>query len=205
MAIFENGQLSGLIGPVVAVRGKKKQIVRSAPSKANSKKRSKKQELNQNRFGAVVTFWNQFKYSLIQKIWKIADEGGRGINPFISTNMPAFGADGQLLDPSRLHFSAGQLPLPHRFTAVRSSEDPVRIMVSWDKDPEPGAGRADDHLMLLAAKEGSYSALLNTGTERRAGSAIIDLPLGMETAEAVYLSFGSEKRGLYSEDVWFGI
>jgi len=74
MALIENGQISGLIGPVVAVRGKKKQILRIAPRKVNSKKRSKKQVMNQNRFGAVVAFWKQFKYTLIQKIWKIADE-----------------------------------------------------------------------------------------------------------------------------------
>jgi len=205
MATIENGQLTGLIGPVVAVRGKKKGILRIAPQKGNSKKRSEKQILSQNRFGAVVTFWKRFDHTSIQKIWKIADEGDRGINLFISINMPAFGTEGQILDPERLHFSAGQLPLPHRFTAVRSPEDPVKITVSWDKDQEPGAGRGDDHLMLIAAKEGSYSALLDTGAERRAGSAVIHLPPGMETAEAVYLSFGSEKRGMYSEDVWFGI
>ena len=205
MATFENGQISGLIGPVVVVRGKKKQILRIAPGKGNSKKRSKKQVMNQNRFGAVVAFWKQFKYTLIQKIWKIADEGSRGINLFISTNTPAFGAEGQLLDPERLHFTAGQLPLPHRFTAVRNLGDPAKITVSWDNDPEPGAGMADDKLMLLAAKNGNYSALQNTGVDRRTGTAVLNLPEGMESAQAVYLSFGSERRGLYSEDMYFGI
>ena len=205
MATFENGQFSGLIGPVVVVKGKKKQIVRIAPGKGNSKKRSKKQNLNQNRFSAVVSFWNQFHHTPVQKIWKIADEGGRGINPFISANMPAFGTEGQLLDPDRLHFTAGQLPLPHRFTALRNPEDPAKITVSWDNAPEPGAGVADDQLMMLAALDGNYSALLNTGVDRRTGTAVLTLPEGMETAQAVYLSFGSERRGMYSEDMYFGI
>ena len=205
MAIFENGHFSGLIGPVVGIPDKKKQIWRSAPSKGNPKKRSKKQKLNQNRFGAVVTLWKQFRYTPVQKIWKIADEGRRGINLFISVNMPAFGAEGQLLDPGRLHFSAGHLPLPHRFTAVRSLEDPAKIAVSWNNDQQPGAGRSDDRLMLIAAKDGNYSALLNTGVDRRTGTAVLNLPEGMETAQAVYLSFGSEKRGMYSQDVYFEI
>jgi hypothetical protein len=49
------------------------------------------------------------------------------------------------------------------------------------------------------------SALLNTGVERKSGSAVINLPVGMESSQAVYLSFASEKRGLYSEDVYFAI
>jgi len=205
MALFENGQITGLIGPVVAVRGKRKQILRAAPRKGNPKKRSAKQKLNQERFAALVAFWTQFKFTPVQKIWKIADEGGRGINLFIRTNMPAFDASGQLVDPGRLHFSAGSLTLSHRFTAVRSAEYPAKIAVSWDNDPEPGSGRGDDRLMLLAAMDGIYSALLNTGIERKAGSAVISLPVGMEISQAVYLSFGSEKRGLYSEDTYFAI
>jgi len=85
---------------------KKVQIIRSAPRKRSKNSWSDKQKLNWKRFGAMVTFWKQFKYTPMQKIWKIADEGGRGINLFIKTNMPAFGAEGELLDPSRLHFSA---------------------------------------------------------------------------------------------------
>ena len=88
---------------------------------------------------------------------------------------------------------------------MRSAEDPAKINVTWDNDPEPGSGRGDDRLMLLAAKDENYSALLNTGIERRSGSAVINLPVGMESSQAVYLSFGSEKRGLYSEDVYFGV
>lgn len=204
MAIINQGQLTGLIGPVVAVQGKK-QILRSAPRKSDPKKRSKKQKLNQSRFEALVNFWMRFKHTPVQKIWKIADDGGRGINLFIRVNMPAFGAEGQLLDPGRLHFSAGQLPLPHRLRAKRSLEDPAKINVSWDKGREPGSGREDDHLMFLAALDGNYSALLDTTIERRAGSALINLPPGMETAQEVYLSFGSEKREIYSDDMYFGI
>jgi len=62
---------------------------------------------------------------------------------------------------------------------------------------------ADDELMLLAAKDGNYSALLHTGAARKAGTAVVNLPQGMESAQAVYLSFASERRGMYSEDQYF--
>ena len=59
--------------------------------------------------------------------------------------------------------------------------------------------------MMLEARDGKNSALQNTGVDRRTGIAVVNLPEEMETVQAVYLSFGSEKRGMYSEDMYFGI
>ena len=203
MAILNNGQISGLLGSVVAVTMPKVTILRSAPRKRSKKSWSDKQKQIRIRFGKLTGFWNQFKYTPVQKIWKIADKGKRGINLFISTNSPAFGTDGELIDVERLHFSAGKLPLPHRFTAKRSESDPNKIEVSWDNDPEPGSGMADDELMMMLSKEGQYSGSFNTGIWRRAGSAVVQLPVGLETAEAAWLSFASDRRGMYSQDAYF--
>ena len=205
MAKFKNGQLTGLIGSVVAVRMKNEQILRSAPRKRSTNSWSDKQKLNWKRFGILIDFWNRFRFTKVQKIWKMADEGGRGINLFIKTNLPAFGPEGELVEPSRLHFSAGKLPLPHSFNAVRNIEDPSKIEVSWDNNPEPGPRRADDELVVMTSKDGYYSGPVSTGVWRRAGSATIQLSPELETAQAVYLSFASEKRGMYSEDRYFGI
>lgn len=205
MAKFKNGQITGLIGGIVAIPGKEEQILRSAPRKRSKKSWSGKQKLIRSRFGMLTEFWNRFRFKPVQKIWKIADEGKRGINLFISVNSPAFGPLGELIDQGRLHFSAGKLPLPHRLTAKRSESDPAKIEVSWDHDPEPGAGRADDVLRMMVSKEGKYSGPVDTGVWRRSGSALVQLPAGMETAEAVWLSFASDRREMYSQDQYFSI
>jgi hypothetical protein len=203
MAILINGgQLSGLIGGVVAVRGKDLQILRSAPRKRN--RWSGKQLQTWERWKALTTLWNRFRFTTVQQIWKIADKGQRGINLFISTNMPAFDPDGVLVDQERLHFSAGRLPLPHNFMVARSFEDPGKIEVSWDTAPAPGGARSDDELMMMIGGNGNFKGPVATGFPRKAGSAVIQ-SADIETADAVYLSFASEKRKIYSWDQYFKI
>lgn len=204
MAILLNGgQLSGMIGGLVAVRAKDMQILRSAPRSRSVW--SERQKQTWERWRALTDFWNRFRFTPLQKIWKIADKGQRGINLFIKTNMPAFGPEGALVDPERLHFSAGRLPLPHTFTAVRSAEDLEKIEVTWNNTPVPGGSRPDDELMMMVAGNDNFTGPIATGFIRRAGTAVIQLPEGMETADAVYLSFASDKRKMYSPDQYFEI
>jgi hypothetical protein len=201
MAKIINGQLSGLLGALVAVRTKNGAVLRSAPRER--RKWSFKQHQTWKRFTALTDLWNTFKYYPLQTIWKIADRGGRGINLFIQTNMPAFGTEGELMEVGKLHFSAGKLPLPHYLTAVKG--DPGEINVSWDPAPQPGEGRGDDLLVMQFVKEKVFSKQLNTAVQRKMGSAVLTLPPGFENSGGVYLSFANEKREMYSEDQYFEI
>ena len=202
MAIFrDGGELSGMVGNLVVVQMKNKKVLRMAPRKRSHW--SEKQKQTWKRFRAQTEFWNRLPQ--VHHIWKIADEGNRGINFFIKTNNPAFGPEGEIIDLERLHFSAGKLPLPHRFTAVRSLDDQGKIVVSWDNDPQPGLGRDNDELMMIATLDGEFKGPVNTAIRRKAGTAEISLPQGFEIAQAIYLSFASEKRGFYSDDQFFGI
>jgi hypothetical protein len=201
MAKIINGQLTGLLGALVVVRLKNGAVLRSAPRER--RKWSLKQQQTWKRFTALTNLWNSFKYTTVQKIWKIADGGGRGINLFIQTNMPAFGTEGELMDIEKLHFSAGKLPLPHHFSAVM--ENPGEIKVSWDPDHQPGQGRREDVLMMQAAGDEKFSYPVNTGVQRKTGSAVLQLPKGFEDSRDVYLSFANEKREMYSEDQYFGL
>jgi hypothetical protein len=203
MAILINGgQISGMIGGLVAVRGKYVNILRSAPRSRSVW--SEKQEQTWNRFRALTDLWNRFRFTPVQKMWKIADKGQRGINLFIKTNMPAFDPDGALVDPERLHFSAGSLPLPYEITAVRSAQEPDKIEVTWNTSPVPGSARPDDELMMMVASNGNFKGPVATGTIRKAGSAVIQSG-ELVTAEAVYLYFASDKRKIYSWDQYFKI
>jgi len=202
MAILKNGALSGMIGNLVTVNAKDMQIIRIKPRSRSVW--SNKQTQTWKRFRALTDFWNQFKYKPLQQIWKIADKGSRGINLFISTNMPAFDADGVLIDPERLHFSAGKLPLPYRFSASRMAEEPGKIEVSWNIAKAPGSGRPDDELRMTIAKDGKFTGPASTGFLRKAGTAVIQSE-SLAAAQAVYLSFASDKRNMYSEDQYFAL
>jgi len=203
MAMFKGGTggiLSGMVGNVVVVNYRNgKVVLRSAPRK---RKFTELQKQNWKRFGALTSFWGQFDSSPVQQIWQVAEEGRRGINLFINANSPAFNPEGIPEDISRLHFSAGKLPLPYKMTAQRAADDPNRVEVAWIDD-EHGLAYSDDQLMMMAAHEGKFTGPVATGALRKHESAVIQLPLVTGTVEGIYLFFASEKRKLYSPDQYF--
>jgi len=197
--------ISGLIGPVVLVNYNGKHYVRRAPRERAKNSWSEAQELHRTRFKAINAFWKQFYHTPVKQIWDLAAEGMRGVNLFIKTNMPAFGADGTIKDLERLHFSAGKLPLAHKLKAAKSAGDPQKIEVSWENESENGLAASDDELMMMIAHGVNFTGPVKTGVQRKIAAAVISLPAGCENAEGIYLFFGNEKRKLYSVDQYFGI
>jgi hypothetical protein len=206
MAKVKQGFLTGVVGSVVTYSYYGEQYARSLPRKRSKGSWSEKQKMNRQRFSALSDFWSRFGTTLIEQIWKVAVERKRGINLFISTNSPAFGPDGTLVDIKRIHFSAGKLPLPHQLAAERSSGDPDKVEVTWEDDSGSALAGSDDELIMMIAYDGKFSARpIATGFTRKEGSAIISLPSGMGTAKGIYLFFASNKRQLYSPDEYFPI
>jgi len=208
MAILKGGfggGFSGLVGNAVIVQMEGKQVLRSRPGKRGKNGWSERQKMNWKRFSTVSAFWRQFRNTPIQKIWKSAEDSKRGLNLFIKANMPAYGPGGELVDPERLHFSAGRLPLPHKFTAVRDSVDPEKVVVSWQDDPGSGIAKPKDELMMMISNEGKFKGPIATGVFRKQQTAVIQLPAGIGAVQGIYLFFGSEERGMYSADQYFGI
>ncbi len=179
--------------------------VRMAPRKRSKNSWSGKQVENRKRFSALAEFWMQFSGTQVEKIWRVAEEGKRGYNLFLKANSPAFGFDGTLLDRERLHFSAGKLPLPHLLTASRVPGDPDKVEVNWQYDAGAGNAWPDDELMMMVSNDDKFTGPIKTGALRKQELAVIQLPTGIGTINAIYLFFGSEKRKLYSPDMWFGM
>jgi len=204
MATFKgNGALTGMVGNLVIANYKSgKSVLRKSP---RERKYSDKQKQNWQRFSAVTALWKSFHGSPVQEIWKIAVEGRRGINLFINANSSAFNPEGELVDPERLHFSAGKLPLPHQIKAARSAADPGKVEVTWQDDPGSSLTRSNDELMMMIAHDGNFMGPIATGATRKQESALIQLPALSGTVQGIYLSFASEKRKLYSGDVYFKI
>jgi hypothetical protein len=179
--------------------------VRMAPRKRSKNSWSGKQVENRERFKALAEFWMQFSGTQVEEIWKVAEEGKRGYNLFLKANSPAFGPDGTLLDRERLHFSAGQLLLPHLLTASRVPDDPEKVEVSWQYDEGSGSAMPDDELMMMVSNADKFTGPIKTGALRKQESAVIQLPTVTGTIQGIYLFFGSDKRKLYSPDMYFGI
>jgi hypothetical protein len=197
--------ISGKIGGVVFVQTKWGKYARSVPTRGKKRPWSPKQVMARKRFSAVYAFWKQFQRTPFKQIWDEAAEMMSGYNFYLKTNMPAFGEDGALIDPERLHFSAGKLPLPHRLNAKRMESDPTKIEASWQNDEGSGVARPDDELMMMVSNDGKFIGPIATGAIRRQETAVIQLPAVTGTIQGIYLFFGSDKRKLYSPDIYLGI
>lgn len=200
-----DGGISGLVGNVVFYSYNGKTYIRTVQKQRAKNSWSESQILHRQRFKAVKAFWARFDYSPIQGIWKVAEKGRRGDNLFVSINMPAFGPDGALIDPERLHFSAGQLPLPYKFSAIRSSDDPDKVDVTWQDNSGSALAAPADELMMMAAHGEEFIGPIATGAFRKQDSALIDLAALPDATERIYLFFASEKRKMYSPDQFFKI
>ena len=205
MGKIKGGRLSGAAGNLVFYSYNDTEYFRMLPRKRSKNGWSERQVLNRKRLSALSTFWRLTVPEQVKQIWKVAIEGKRGNNLFLRTNSPAFGADGALVDPERLHFSAGQLPLPNKMTASRQTGDPEKLEVAWEYDPKKGSARPDDELMMMVLNDGKFIGPVATGVIRKQESAVIQLPTVTGMIQGIYLFFGSKKRKLYSGDIYFGI
>jgi hypothetical protein len=197
--------LSGLVGNVVFYSYKGETYVRSRPRKKSKHSWTEKQLLTHKRFTALKAFWGRFDNSILPDIWRVAEVNVRGDNLFLKTNKVAFGPDGTLTDPERLHLSAGRLPLPGKLVAARSAGDPSKLEVTWQDEPGSGVAWHDDELMMVVGYGEEFKGPIATGAMRKQQSAVIQLPVVPGTIFAVWLFFASEDRKLYSPDQYFSI
>jgi hypothetical protein len=205
MGKIRGGQLSGAVGNMVFYSFNDTEYVRMAPGRRSEKSWSERQRLNWHRFSTLAAFWSQFRYSQVSQIWKIAANGRAANTAFLSANSAAFGPDGALVDPERLHFSAGSLPQVHKLAANRSAANPEKVEVTWQYDPKAGLSHPDDELMMMVSNDGKFPGPFKTGAFRNQESAVIQLPELTGAIQGIYLFWGSEKRKMYSGDIYFGI
>jgi len=205
MGKIKGGQLSGVAGNMVFYNYNDTEYFRMVPAKRSKNSWSERQILNRQRFSALAAFWVQFRFTQIKLIWQATANGKAANCLFLSANSSAFGPDGALVDPERLHFSAGQLPQAHKLTANRVSGDPEKVEIMWQYDSRRGIAHPDDELMMMVSNDGKFLGPLKTGVIRKQVSAVIQLPAVTGTIQGIYLFFGSEKRKLYSGDIYFGI
>lgn len=194
-----SNKISGRVGNVVYATVNGQTVVRSLP-RTNPDKRTPAQLRNQERFRLIHKFCAPFKRVLIPQIWNAQAKTDNGYNLFVKTNTPAFGPDGELMDPKKIKLSIGNLPLPEQLEAHRL-EGSNSIQVSWQKSATLGGVTLRDELMVISAGEGKFSDMMATGIKRKDLGGTFELPELASTATHVYLFFESLDQRYYSESV----
>ena len=195
--------ISGKVGGLVFFDYFGERHVRLAPGERKKSSWSPKQQAHRKRFSAIYAFWGQYDGKQIQQIWKIAAYRMHAINLFMKTNMPAFGPEGELMDLDRLHFSTGQLPLPHLLNAAHLPGDPEKVDVTWQDNSDNARARSNDELLVMIAHEGKFVGPIETGIVRKTKKAVIQIPVGIGAVQGIYLFFASKERMSYSTDQYF--
>jgi hypothetical protein len=204
MAKIRGGIVLGKIGNVVYSEWKGIEVLKTAPVRSKNSW-SGRQIMQRQRFKAISEYCNKYSHSLIPQIWNLAAKNMSGRNLFLKANAPAFALDGELTAVDKLHFSAGDLPLPQQFTAKHKDDDPSKVEVTWTIDDNLSPVYLDDELMMVAGNANKFSVPIATGVLRKQGRALIDLPAEPENITGIWLFFRAYKKDAYSWDQYFGI
>jgi hypothetical protein len=204
MAKIRGGIVVGKIGNVVYSEWKGIEVLKTAPVRSKNSW-SERQVIQRQRFKAISEYCNNYRYTLIPQIWNLAAKNMSGRNLFLKANAPAFALDGELTAVDKLHFSAGDLPLPQQFTAKRKDDDPFKVEVTWTIDDNLSPVYLDDELMLVAGNADKFTGPIATGVLRKKGSAVISLRADPENFKSIWLLFRAYKKDGYSWNQWFGI
>jgi hypothetical protein len=204
MARIKGGVTRGKVGGAVYSGWNGIEILKALPQRSKNSW-SERQLLHRKRFKAINEYCRKYKYTLIPQIWNLTAEYGHGYNAFLKANSAAFALDGQLAEVEKLHFSAGNLPLPQQLKSKRSASDPSKLEISWENDENLSPVFSHDELMMVAGFPDHFTAPIETTAIRKTGGGLIDLPEDNENIGGIWLFFRAYKKGGYSEDQYFGI
>lgn len=196
-------QLSGKLGNgLVFVPYGDEMIVRTAPAQRKPNGWSSKQKAHRERFRAVSRHYRAYRDSIVKPIWNLsATVKYTGYNLFVQANMAAFDHNGEMSDPSLLHFSTGPVSLPQQFRVERLADDPTVIRIRWNPDLLNGQERSDDQLMgIFYAGDGSHPFELKVS--RSEGEALL---VGYAAPVHLYLFFRRADGSAYSPDKHFEV
>lgn len=197
--------LSGRIGNIVFVNLGGSTYARSLPRERKPSEWSAEQKKHRKCFAGVVKYASRMMVPFIKPIWNIAEPNSkRGFNQFVKANKPAFGTNGNVIDPGLLRFSAGSLPLPVGLNATLSTSNSNGITVNW-KNPIGDSASNNDRLMVVFYYRHELLVPVEAGFNRKDEQAQIPIPENPGKEIFLFLFFKSEDETLYSKDQAFKI
>ncbi len=118
------------------------------------------QQLQRNRMSDAVTFYGIIRTTFLAAGWREAarEKPYSCMNLFIQRNIGGFDGNGQVTDYSRLHFTAGPLPVCDAPEAVYDAGEGV-VWLSWQNRTPLGRARLDDRLVAVVVNGGGEFAV----------------------------------------------
>lgn len=200
--IKEGLNLNGTVGNLVFYQRNGVNYVRLKPARYRDAK-TETQLLTRGRFAGCNYFYSLIKTDLLRLVWKMAAQGtGKNAkNMFMQYNTYAFGKDGEIDDYSRLHFSAGMLPLPNGLEMAQS--DNRECVLQWKYDEQKGLGSAHDRLYMVEVVQSDPKVQIHeTGIRRSEGKALFSTAYDIDEHTHFYCFFGNEQATLFSESYY---
>lgn len=199
-------KISGKLGNLVFVQQGEQTYVRTSPERKKGHW-SRRQQQHRSRFQAFTAYYQQMREKVVKPIWNLsATKQFTGYNLFMKANMPAFNQQGELADPSLLHFSTGPLPLPLCLSAEKNDSAPQLVNIRWEPGAVSPLASGNDELLMIINTASGTEGPITTGTFRKEGHYQLDLSEHQEEQEGnLYLFFANSERSAYSEDKYIHI
>lgn len=170
-----------------------------------SPQRSPLQQLQSNRMSDVMTFYGIVRTTFLEAGWREAAKGKpcSGMNLFVGRNIGGFDGRGEVADYTRLHFTAGALPVCDCLEA-EYDEEARRVRLGWHNRTPLARARMDDRLVAVVVNgEGEFTLFSPSQLQcrRRECAALIDLPSSESPPRWVYAAFVDEGGTVFSDNV----
>lgn len=198
--------LKGTIGNMVFYQRNGVNYVRVKPATYRDAK-TETQLLTRGRFAGCNYFYSVLKVDIFRQVWKVAAKGTgkNGKNLFMQHNTYAFGKDQQIEDYSRLHFSAGILPLPNGLKIVRYNNR--ECFLKWEYDAQKALGSSGDRLYIVELQDDRQDELKfkihETSICRSDGEALFSTHYDIGDHTHLYCFWGNEQQTAFSESYYF--
>jgi hypothetical protein len=142
-------QFSGTIGNIVAYQRHGKQCFRIKAKHVKDAK-SIKQEIQRNRFNAVVQLSKKCLNEVLVRVWKRGAAHMTGYNLFVKKNIRLIDKNCEITDYENLKMSVGKLLLPSGFKIDVKLYGNCVITISWEYDSKEVWFNPKDRIQIVA-------------------------------------------------------
>ena len=197
------GSFGGQVGKVVGSSWKGIPYIKSA-YKSRTKKISKKEVANRNKFG-MAQEW-------LKPLLPFVREGFKGYSETVEGYLAAkswllrncFTGDGSniRIDPALMKVSSGELLLPGDMTVGQTKAG--HLQFTWDSTPIPETSGQDQAMLLAYDVENKVAWYTLTGQFRSVGSDTLEIDTKPGRTYQVYLAFTAADRTRQSDSAYLG-
>ena len=198
-----NGPIQGKVGTVIGSSWRGIPYVKG-PYKKRTKKISKKEKANRNRF-TVAQYWLTLLTDFVRQGFKgysLKSQGFVAAKSYLMHNAMKRDDEGYSIDPALVLVSFGDLPLSSGIVVEKGNDGVLHF--SWDTSSVEG-GIGEDQVMLLAYDIENKKVKHNiTGQFRKNGHDSLNPDAKPGSTYHLYMAFTAHDRSRQSNSVYLG-